>query len=359
MRTDLSLVELAQKIQDQANLRRDFVSDTRNIRATDTANLVVETESNQFEFKPTNHTYGQIATVTGIPTKYVRRMQSEAPALLANNLNHWFQNNPSRHMIRTLGPNARAFLSDSYQPIDNDQVAELLLPKLLEMGDRNRLHFASMSITDRKLYLKLTTDKLQGAVAVGDEVRGGMVITNSEIGQGRISIHPFIERLICTNGMARTDLGMAKTHVGRKIDFTGEIDYSDTTLRLSDELLVSALNDAIAHCLSPDTFERILNDMRAAQERSINGDVPKAVEVASERFGFSKGEGESILDRLIRDPNCGISQWGLINAVTRTAEDTEDYDRASELESIGGKMLTMPESTWKQIAGEANIAVAV
>lgn len=358
MKTDLTLIQLAQKIQEQANLRRDFVSDTRNIRVTPNANLIVETDRNQFEFCPTNYTYGQIATVTGVPTKYVRRLQAEAPALLAENLNHWFADNPSRHMVRTLGSNARAFLSDSYQPIDNDQIAELLLPKLLEMGDRARLQFASMSVTDRKLYIKLTTDRLQGAVAVGDEVRGGMVVTNSEIGQGRVSIHPFIERLICTNGLTRNDLGMAKTHVGRKIGFSGEVNYSDATLRLNDELLVSALNDAIAHCLNPETFERILGDMRAAAARPIEGDVPKAVEVASEQYGFTKIECESILDRLINDPNCGMSQWGLVNAVTRTAEDLEDYDRASELEAIGGKMLMMGANAWKRLASKPTAALA-
>ena len=48
-----------------------------------------------------------------------------------------------------------------------------------------------------------------------------------------------------------------------------------------------------------------------------------------------------------------FSRWGLANAVTRTAEDSPDYDRASELEETGWKVLTLPKQDWQQIAQAA------
>ncbi len=41
-----------------------------------------------------------------------------------------------------------------------------------------------------------------------------------------------------------------------------------------------------------------------------------------------------------------FTRFGLLNAVTRTAEDAESYDRAIELERVGGEILEMPRSAF-------------
>jgi hypothetical protein len=38
-----------------------------------------------------------------------------------------------------------------------------------------------------------------------------------------------------------------------------------------------------------------------------------------------------------------LSQWGLVNAITRTSQDVTDYDRATELERLGGVVLDMAQ----------------
>jgi hypothetical protein len=46
-----------------------------------------------------------------------------------------------------------------------------------------------------------------------------------------------------------------------------------------------------------------------------------------------------ILASLIRGGD--LTQWGLVNAVTQTAHEVvTDYDRSTELEKIGGELLT-------------------
>ncbi|MEO1134289.1 MAG: hypothetical protein AAFX40_16490 [Cyanobacteria bacterium J06639_1] len=40
----------------------------------------------------------------------------------------------------------------------------------------------------------------------------------------------------------------------------------------------------------------------------------------------------------------------MLNAITRTSQDVEDYDRATELERIGCDLLTMPAQKWKVLA---------
>ena len=54
----------------------------------------------------------QIAARLEIPAKYYDRMRTEAPQMLAKNVNHWLHAQPETRMIRTLDGNVRAFLSD-------------------------------------------------------------------------------------------------------------------------------------------------------------------------------------------------------------------------------------------------------
>ena len=44
------------------------------------------------------------------------------------------------------------------------------------------------------------------------------------------------------------------------------------------------------------------------------------------------------------------SKWGMVNAVTEIANTHKNYDRASELEGLGGRILTMGKSQWQEIA---------
>jgi len=51
----------------------------------------------------------------------------------------------------------------------------------------------------------------------------------------------------------------------------------------------------------------------------------------------------------------------MISAVTRAAEDASSYDRASEMEALGGKLLAYSGRSWGQVArarGEGALAAA-
>lgn len=41
--------------------------------------------------------------------------------------------------------------------------------------------------------------------------------------------------------------------------------------------------------------------------------------------------------------------YGLANAVTRAAQDVESYDRSTDMESIGYKVLGMSATAWKRL----------
>jgi hypothetical protein len=44
-----------------------------------------------------------------------------------------------------------------------------------------------------------------------------------------------------------------------------------------------------------------------------------------------------------------LTAWGLANAITRSAEDQADYDDATRLETLGGRMLTLPPAQYREL----------
>ena len=151
MRTGKSLIELATDLQRRATAKVDYLADTREVgfvAATGKAALVV----NHQGYETTAVANDQIAERTGIPIKYFDRMLENAPALLEANVRHWFAEQPERRMVRTLDGKARAFLSDRYRRIDNEEVAEAVLPILLDSGDDIRIESADDSLATSRTF---------------------------------------------------------------------------------------------------------------------------------------------------------------------------------------------------------------
>ncbi len=44
-----------------------------------------------------------------------------------------------------------------------------------------------------------------------------------------------------------------------------------------------------------------------------------------------------------------LSGYGLVNAVTHFSQEVEDYDRATEFEALGGKLIELPVKEWKEL----------
>jgi hypothetical protein len=90
---------------------------------------------------------------------------------------------------------------------------------------------------------------------------------------------------------------------------------------------------------------------RAASDK-IEGDLPAVVEVATTALGLNKSDRGPLLTHLARRGD--LSRWGLASAVTRMAQDVDDYDTASDLERLGGRILELPASEWRRIAVATN-----
>ncbi len=348
MKIGKRLMELATEIQRQSESKRDYITDTRTLEMTGRGQLAMDINDTQVTLDVTPHAHNQIAQRVGIPTPYYKKMVAEAPHLLAHNVNHWFMEKPERRMVRTLDGNARAFLSDRYRIIDHYEILETILPVVSEMGLEKGI--VSTEITDNRLYFKVINQRLELEVQKGDVVQAGFVISNSETGMGALKVEPLIYRLVCTNGMISQDYSQKRYHVGRAAaseDEAYEL-YADETLRADDEAFLLKVRDTVRAAVDVTQFTKIVERMRESIGQKIEGNPVKAVEVASKTFGLNQGESSGILTHLIQGGD--LSAYGLLNAITRTAQDVESYDRATELEAMGSKVLSLPKSTWKEIA---------
>lgn len=348
MKQGRSLVDLAKTVEQLATQKVDLVANTRRMFMDDESRLLVDAEH---IFTPTSTCHNQLAERLNIPAKYYRAMQEYAPPLLAQNVNHWLHEKNDRRMIRGLGGTARAFLSDRYHRIDNEHVLETVLPILLDAGD---IQVQSCEVTESRLYVKATSRNIVAPVReskrVGDLVEAGVLITNSEIGLGSLSIKPFLHFLACTNGMVRDKLAFTKYHVGRKSDAL-DLVLSDATKSLEDQATLAKVRDVIKACMSMDLLSKEVELYEAAQRQLITGDVPKAVELLGETMQLSQPERSSILRHLITGGD--LSRYAMMNAVTRAAQDIESYDRATELEALGGRVLDLNQKEWTRIAEAA------
>lgn len=348
MKTGKTLVELAAEIQRQTESKRDFVASTTALSLHSNGHSELKIDGVENSFAVTNLAHQQIAQRLAIPQKYYDRLQKEHPALLDTNVNTLFKESDERRMVRTLDGKARALLSDRYRRLDNFDLAQAVLPELVE----KQLRFESCDITERKIYLKVISPRTELEVKVGDPVQAGLVISNSEVGLGAVKVEPLVYRLVCTNGMIATDFAQRKYHVGRTND--GEDAYElfrDETLAADDRAFWMKVVDTIRAVLSADGFRKIVERLREATEQKITGSPVKAVEVLANRFRLSKDEQSNVLTHLIEGGS--LSAYGLMNAVTRTAQDAESYDRATEMEAMGGAVITLPPSDWRVIAEAA------
>lgn len=341
MNKGISLTALAQKIEEQQAQKHDLIADTRAITmADDGKGLIV---AGQGEYGIQKNAHDQIGARLGIPAKYYDRMRNEAPHLLAANVNTWMQQNPERRMIRTLAGDARAFLSDRYQRIDNHEIAATALPVLLNLPE---VQIVSAQITEHRMYIQAVTPRVHGDVAVGDKVQAGVIISNSEVGAGAVSIAPMVYRLRCLNGLVVPDQKFRAYHVGRKVE-DSEALWADDTKKADDRAVLLKVRDMVAQAVDAVKFAETVDRMAGLTTQRVTGDPAKTVEVLAKKIGATETEKGGILRALIEGGD--LSAWGIVNAVTAQAHTVESYDRSIEFEAAGGILLNLPRSEWTQV----------
>ena len=97
------------------------------------------------------------------------------------------------------------------------------------------------------LNFKIVNRRLQADVTEGDTVQAGVIVSNSEVGMGAVSVQPFVYRLVCSNGMVVTEMGNRRTHTGvaqEAMPNSFEI-YTSETQEAEDKALALRIRDHV------------------------------------------------------------------------------------------------------------------
>jgi hypothetical protein len=380
MKPGISLAELNTEVQRQAAARIDYLVNTqqslRMVPMKDFPQGValvsldcMAAELQRWELTSTAH--DQIAAWIEIPRKYYDRLLVDHTDMLIDNVNKLFEREPGTRMVRTLDGKCRAFMSDRYRRLDNDQVLANVLPQVLgagKAGDRPHEVIRSI-ITDSQMAITVVFKdpalrQSLGLTAKGDAedtVLPGFRIGNSEVGKGSLNMRGFFYRDYCRNGCVfgeRGEFEFQRNHAGGKLTAAMDrIIFTDEARAADDKALMLQLRDLITAIGNPEIARQWADQLRAAKQGAKIAHPLAAIEVLARSVGLLESEKEAALMNLIQEAD--LSRFGALNAITAIANsEAVSDDRALELEEIGGSLLTMSQAEWARIASAERVPVA-
>lgn len=348
--TNMTVQSLAAEIKRQSVEKKDYI-------ATSWAGFRMGPEGNQLEiedkglFGIKDYAHSDLSQFTEIPKPYYDRMRRESPVLLSENVNHWLEKKQEPRLVRTMRSEVRCVRSNSYRPLDHDQLMGAIIPVL---GDHPGMKIQACDLTERKMYLRAVLPKLEFEVRKGDIVQFGLSISNSEIGQGALEVAIYALRLICLNGAVMEDGKQRKNHVGGSLGDELATEYlADETRKAVDEAFFLKLRDTTKHMLTEAVVLGSVHKMRDAAETKIPVRPDKMVTELGRRMSLSLSESDGVLEFLMNGGD--MTQWGMANAFTSMAKEVgeHDGDRSDELERIGGKIISLTQTDWARVADAA------
>lgn len=250
----------------------------------------------------------QMCQKLGIPVDYYRRLPDQMKAIIANfDLERMKE---ASYLLRGKGEWVRAFLSAEYVAYNNAQIAETVQGLLGQAA----VTVKSFVLEETHLYMKLVSED----IAIQESgLKAGIMIGNSEVGQGSVSVEPFVFRKACTNDLV---VSQEKSFRHPHIHFT-----------------VSELNHRMAEGIS-NVFEvasSILDAFLRTREESIPDPVATIRRLAADRKLSQKFTDEVVSSYQIEpDP----TRFGVINAFTQAAQHLAPLQRI-ETERFAGTLL--------------------
>jgi len=268
----------------------------------------------------------QIADKLDIPFKYYRKMESESPDLLLENVNTWLKKREKVFFIRGLGDSIRAFLSDRYRVIDHLDVLSCALNEL-------QAHDAEVEdcyLSETEMNIKVKSQKLQSFVRYREDlIVGGLFFTNSETGHKALRLEPRLFRVKCSNGMIVEEFVTREIHLGNGND-------------LSDEMTYLSIRRSIRELFSK--FGEIIQTLRDSTEMKI-GNVQKVINNVVKHYKLSEAQRENILMAFGAEPE--YDKFGIANAVTLAAQREKTWEKSIELEKVGGNIISLPTEDFR------------
>jgi hypothetical protein len=243
----------------------------------------------------------------------------------------------------------RAVLGPTYHPIDDERIFDRLERQFgSQVSDlnfmHNHLHKKGGWGTDHSQHYTLVGDAIdlgpikrdhsdaevrrwyeiahmEGKLPENDFVYPGFHIRNSEVGYTAITIDEFSFRLVCLNGLMIT---------------TGDSRMMYRQHRpIEDVELDRQLKEVFEH--APVRWEDTRRDLVAAQAREIENPA-EFIEIELKKLDVPKHFRDAVV-KTFENQEPLKTVYGVIQAITRTAQAYDDMDQRFEFEALGGRIL--------------------
>ncbi len=258
-----------------------------------------------------DHATSQLCQRLEIPTPYFRRLPGEMKATVANY--DLGRSQDRAYLLRGKGEWVRAFLSADYKAYDNKQITETV-QFLLGNG---AITIKDFVLEETNLYMKLVSEEIVDHTA---DLKAGIMISNSEVGLGSVSVEPFVFRRPCTNDLV----------------ICTEKSFRHAHIHFSANEFNHRMAEGISH-----SFE-VASVMMDRYLKTHAEPVPEPLEVirklAQERQ-MSQKFTDQVVSGYLAEPEA--TRFGVINAFTRAAQGLAPIQRI-EMERFAGTLLEAP-----------------
>jgi hypothetical protein len=178
----------------------------------------------------------------------------------------------------------------------------------------------------------------RSAVRKGDEVQAGVALRTAD---ESVWVHPYVFRLVCRNGAIMAHA--AQTCQVECHEFTPTHEAAD------------AVRAAVRACCDEDAFTVAAREMQSGIQTPADMALTVMHLVNHLPAGVASQVLEAILSRFTHDGD--RSRFGLMNAVTAVARDTQDPELRWRLEELGGGVPTWQHGPQPRVPAAARVAV--
>jgi hypothetical protein len=253
----------------------------------------------------------QLCQRLAVPETYYRRLPAEMKATVANfDLGRL---KDKTFLLRGKAAHVRAFLSGEYVAFNNGDIVETVERLLKSQSTRIK----TFVLEETNCFLKIVSEEL---VEPASGLKAGIMIGNSEVGMGSVSVEPFVFRKACTNDLLVTqDKAFRHAH----IHFTP----NELTRRMAE-----AIGDGFL------VASQVLDAFLKAKDDPIPDPLAVIRKIAEERK-LSQKLTDEVVARYVAEPE--PNKFGVINAFTSAAQTLAPLHRI-EMERFAGTLLTAP-----------------
>jgi len=257
------------------------------------------------------HALQQLCTRIGVPYAFFKKCPS---ALQEFNV-LWFMqhlNSEKDVMLRIVKENeVRAIVSDRYAPFDDIELFRMLADF---MEGTEEVVFQSFE--EKSTHVRITWPAKAEEIQPGDVVEQGIHIANSEVGMRSVTILGVVYRLKCKNGLIARENRGGFRHIGDPERIKGAV----------RQVIEDVKND------SGKLLERFKKSLQKKIEQPV-----EALNQLAERNNLTKEEYKALLESFMAEPSKNL--FGVVNAVSNSAQKMPDMDRRVEMEFMASNLL--------------------